>query len=217
MLKAVPCQAAIYHTGQMVEEGEAAARPELRRPSWTGSPAERFSCTWEAEFPDSESAYDRPVLLPRQAIFAFGAYTLMDLNRFTEKAREALAGAQKLAARLNHQQIDVEHLLLSLLDQEKGLAAAILNKAGVSVDALTIKLQRELEKLPRVTGPSGAPRPVYVTGRFNKLLAQAEDEAKKLKDEYVSVEHLLLAADRRHAARPGKHAQGVRRHPRPAA
>ncbi len=117
----------------------------------------------------------------------------MDLNQFTEKAREALAGAQKLAARLNNQQIDVEHVLMALLDQEKGLTPAILNKAGVSVDALTIKLQRELERLPKVTGASGAPENQYVTGRFNKLLAQAEDEAKRLKDEYVSVEHLLLA------------------------
>jgi ATP-dependent Clp protease ATP-binding subunit ClpB len=118
----------------------------------------------------------------------------MDLDKFTEKARQALADAQKLAARLNHQQIDVEHVLLSLLDQEKGLAPAILQKAGLSTDALTIKLQRELEKLPKVTGPSGAPESMYVTPRFNKFIANAEDEAKKLKDDYVSVEHLLLAA-----------------------
>jgi ATP-dependent Clp protease ATP-binding subunit ClpB len=113
----------------------------------------------------------------------------MNAEKFTEKAREALAGAQKLAARMDHQQIDVEHLLTSLLDQEKGLTAAVLNKAGVSVDALTIKVQRELEKLPKV----GAVENQGVTVRFNKVLAQAEDEAKKLKDEYLSVEHLLLA------------------------
>jgi ATP-dependent Clp protease ATP-binding subunit ClpB len=118
----------------------------------------------------------------------------MDLNKFTEKAQQALAGSQKLAAKLNHQQIDVEHVLLALLDQEKGLAPAILQKAGVSIDALTIKLQRELERLPRVTGPSGAPEQMYVSGRLNKLIAHAEDEAKKLKDEFLSVEHLLLAA-----------------------
>jgi ATP-dependent Clp protease ATP-binding subunit ClpB len=118
----------------------------------------------------------------------------MDLSKYTEKAQQALAGSQKLAARLNHQQIDVEHVLLSLLDQDKGLAPAILQKAGVSVDALIIKLQRELEKFPKVTGPAGAPEQMYVTGRFNKFLASAEDEAKALKDEYVSIEHLLLAA-----------------------
>jgi ATP-dependent Clp protease ATP-binding subunit ClpB len=113
----------------------------------------------------------------------------MDLNRFTEKAQQALAGAQKLAARLHHQQIEPEHALLSLLDQEKGLAPAVLNKAGVSVDALTIKVQRDLEKLPRVTGDV-EPR---LTQRLVKLVDAAESEAKKLKDEFVSVEHLLLA------------------------
>jgi len=118
----------------------------------------------------------------------------MDLNKFTEKAREALANSQKLAARLDHQSIDVEHVLISLLEQEKGLTSAILAKAGVAADALTIKLQRELEKLPRVTGGSGETANQYASGRFTKLIATAEDEAKKLKDEYVSVEHLLLAA-----------------------
>src|SRR5438876_11935720 len=118
----------------------------------------------------------------------------MDLNKFTEKAQQAIAGSQKLAARMNHQQLDVEHVLLSLLDQEKGLTTAILNKAGVSVDALTIKLQRELDKMPRVSGPDGAPDRFYPSGRFTRLIDAAESEAKKLKDEYVSVEHLLLAA-----------------------
>jgi ATP-dependent Clp protease ATP-binding subunit ClpB len=117
----------------------------------------------------------------------------MDINRFTEKAREALQGAQKLAIRMSHQQIDNEHLLLALLDQEGGLTPAILKKAGVAPEALTIRLQRELEKLPRVSGSSGSPDNFYLTGRLNKLLTVAEDEAKKLKDEFISVEHLLLA------------------------
>src|SRR5262245_7436034 len=125
--------------------------------------------------------------------FQRGRHLAMDINRFTEKAREALQGAQKLAVRMNHQQIDVEHLLVSLLDQEGGLTRAILKKAGVAPEALTIRLQRELEKLPRVTGAGGAPDNFYLTGRLNKLLTHAEDEAKKLKDEYVSVEPLLLA------------------------
>ncbi len=113
----------------------------------------------------------------------------MDLSKFTEKAQQAMVGSQKLAVRLNHQQIDAEHVLLSLLDQEKGLAAAILTKAGVSVDAITVKVQRDLDKLPRVTGDT-EPR---VANRLIKLVANAETEAKTLKDEYVSVEHLLLA------------------------
>src|SRR3954466_4714479 len=106
----------------------------------------------------------------------------MDLNQFTEKAREALAGAQKLGARLNHQQIDVEHALLALLDQEKGLAPAVLQKAGGSVDAVTVKLQRELDRLPRGTGENVEPR---LTQRLIKLIDAAESEAKKLNDEYV--------------------------------
>jgi ATP-dependent Clp protease ATP-binding subunit ClpB len=114
----------------------------------------------------------------------------MDLNRFTEKAREALAGSQTLAAKLGHQQIDVEHLLLAMLDQDRGLTPAILNKAGVAADALTLKLQRELEKQPSV---SGGQQNQYGSGRFNKVIGLAEDEAKRMKDEYVSVEHLLLA------------------------
>ena len=116
----------------------------------------------------------------------------MDLNRFTEKARDALTGAQKIAARLNNQQIDLEHVLSSMLEQDRGLAVVILAKAGVTVDPFRLKLQWELERLPKVTGPSGVAENQYSSGRFNKLIATAEDEAKQLKDDYVSVEHLLL-------------------------
>jgi ATP-dependent Clp protease ATP-binding subunit ClpB len=114
----------------------------------------------------------------------------MDQNRLTEKSLEALQTANRLAAKMSHQQMDSEHLLLALLDQERGLAASLLAKAEVSVDAVKIKVHRELEKLPRVSGGSGD---VGISTRLNRLLGQAEDEAKKLKDEYISVEHLLLA------------------------
>src|ERR1700730_5242408 len=114
----------------------------------------------------------------------------MDNNRFTEKSQEALSAAHRLASKLSHQQMDVEHLLLALLDQERGLATSILNKADVPVDGLKLKVHRELEKLPRVTGGSGD---VGMTGRLNRLIGQAESEAQKLKDDYVSVEHFLLA------------------------
>ena len=113
----------------------------------------------------------------------------MDANRFTEKAREALADSQKLAAKFDHQQIDAEHLLLALLDQPKGLTLALLNKLGISTDALTIQVQRLLDKIPKVTGQGVTQS---ASARFNKMLAVAEDEAKKLKDEFLSVEHLLL-------------------------
>jgi ATP-dependent Clp protease ATP-binding subunit ClpB len=118
----------------------------------------------------------------------------MDINRFTEKLQDAVRAAQSLAVRYSHQQIDVEHLLLSLLEQEGGLLGSILTRAGVNVPALSAHLRKELDRLPKVTGPSGAPDQVYVTARLNRLLTAAEDEAKKLKDEYISVEHVLLAA-----------------------
>ncbi|MDB5313110.1 MAG: clpB1, partial [Gemmataceae bacterium] len=117
----------------------------------------------------------------------------MDVNRFTEKAQEALAAAQGQAVRWSHQQVDVEHLLLALVEQEQGLAAPILQKAGPDPDRLKRRVEEELGRLPRVSGPSGGPEQVHPSGRLSRLLGQAEDEAKQLKDEYVSVEHLLLA------------------------
>src|SRR2546422_914387 len=118
----------------------------------------------------------------------------MDPNRLTEKMQAALQAAQSIAIRRSHQQIDVEHLLAALLEQEGGLAGAILAKAGGSTEVLGQRLGQELDRVAKVTGPSGTPPDqIYVTGRLNRVLTQAEDEAKKLKDEYVSVEHALLA------------------------
>ena len=117
----------------------------------------------------------------------------MDINRFTEKAQEALQSAQKRAVRVGHQQVDVEHVLAALLEDEQGLVPAILHKADVNVEGLKRKTEAELERLPRVSGPSGGPDQFYLTGRLNRLLTQAEDELKQFKGEYVSVEHLLLA------------------------
>src|SRR5271170_7858363 len=118
----------------------------------------------------------------------------MDFNRFTEKLQEAVRAAQSIAVQHGNQQIDTEHLILSLLDQEGGLAPSILNKADIRVDALRTRFQQEVDRMPKVSGTSGGPDQVYVTNRITKLLSQAEDEAKRLKDEYVSVEHVLLAA-----------------------
>ena len=117
----------------------------------------------------------------------------MDINRLTEKAQEALRTAQSEATRLGHQQIDVEHLLLALLDQEGGLAKSILDKTAVDAELVRSRVEAELARLPKVSSTTGGAGDVYVTARLNRLLVQAEDEAKQLKDEYVSVEHLLLA------------------------
>jgi ATP-dependent Clp protease ATP-binding subunit ClpB len=113
----------------------------------------------------------------------------MDINRLTEKSQEALQDAQRLAARGGQQYVDVEHLLAALLAQEPGLASSILRKANINLDGLKRRLQQELERLPRVSGGGGE----SVSSRLNRLLMQAEDEAKHFKDEFVSVEHLLLA------------------------
>ncbi len=117
----------------------------------------------------------------------------MDINRFTEKAQEAVRAAQTLATRYSNQQIEVEHLLLALFQQQNGLVPSILTKAGVNVEAVSQAVEKEINRLPKVTGPSGPVDQVYITARLNKVFVSAEDEAKKLKDDYVSVEHLLLA------------------------
>jgi ATP-dependent Clp protease ATP-binding subunit ClpB len=117
----------------------------------------------------------------------------MDFNRMTEKVQQALQAAQSKAVRLSHQQIDVEHVLASLLEQENGLAVSILLKAGLPLEAIHRRVTQELDKLPKVAGPTGAPDQIYVTGRLNRLFTEAEDEAKRLKDDFISIEHLLLA------------------------
>jgi ATP-dependent Clp protease ATP-binding subunit ClpB len=117
----------------------------------------------------------------------------MDLSKFTEKSQAALTEAQAIGTRNQHQAVDVEHLALALLEQQEGLVPRLVEKAGVSPDLLKKKLQEGLDRMPRVSGDSTTGQGVYVTQRLNKLLVAAQDEAKKLKDEYVSVEHLVLA------------------------
>src|SRR5438132_1566122 len=118
----------------------------------------------------------------------------MDFSRFTEKLQEGLRAAQSLAARYGQQQLDVEHLLTALLEQQGGLAQSILAKAGVNLETAHRRLTEELQKLPRVSGSASGIDQIYITPRLQKLFTRTEDEAKRLKDEYISVEHVLLAA-----------------------
>ncbi len=118
----------------------------------------------------------------------------MDFNRFTEKMQDSVRAAQSIAVQHGNQQLDVEHLMLALLDQEGGLAPSILNKADVRVDALRNRVQQEIDRLPKISGQGVSPDQIYVTPRVTKLVNKAEEEAKRLKDEYTSVEHTLLAA-----------------------
>ena len=117
----------------------------------------------------------------------------MDINRLTQKSQEALQEAQARAIQYGHVEIDGEHLLLALVEQEDGLIPRLLTKMDVPVESFRQALVKELERRPKVSGPGVEPGKVYVTQRLNKLLIKAEQEAKRLKDEYVSVEHLALA------------------------
>src|SRR5262245_39541211 len=119
---------------------------------------------------------------------------MADVNRMTTKLQEGLQQASALATRRNHQGIDVEHLLAALLDQEGGLATSLLDMAGVSARTVRDALERELDRRPQVKGPAAGPSQAYLTQRLGTVLAKAEDEMRALKDEYMSVEHVLLAS-----------------------
>jgi len=117
----------------------------------------------------------------------------MDPNRLTQKSQEALHDAQTKALRFGHTEVDGEHLLLAMLDQPEGIAPRLLAQAGADPDGLSTALEAELARRPRVTGPGVNPGEIRVTQRLARLLDTAEQEARRLKDEYVSVEHLLVA------------------------
>jgi ATP-dependent Clp protease ATP-binding subunit ClpB len=116
----------------------------------------------------------------------------MDINKLTEKSQQALQEAQNTAIRLKHQEVDGEHLLQALVTQDGGLIPTLLKKMDVSVEAFDQEVKKALAKKPSISGPGIEPGKIYVTQRLNQLLLKAEDEAKRLKDEYVSVEHLVL-------------------------
>jgi ATP-dependent Clp protease ATP-binding subunit ClpB len=113
----------------------------------------------------------------------------MRLEKFTEKAQEALQDAAESARSLGQQAIEPEHLILALIRQQDGVGRTLLERAGVSVQALEPALVSAVEHLPRVSG-GGQP---YLSSALQNALDQAEQEADKLKDEYISTEHLLLA------------------------
>ncbi|GAA2596083.1 ATP-dependent chaperone ClpB [Dactylosporangium fulvum] len=119
----------------------------------------------------------------------------MDLNRLTEKSQQALHDAQTRALRFGHTEVDGEHLLLALLDQPDGIAPRLLTAMDADVDQVRDRVEAELRRRPSVSGPGAQPGQVMVTQRLARLLDAAEREAGRLKDEYVSVEHLLLALD----------------------
>jgi ATP-dependent Clp protease ATP-binding subunit ClpB len=117
----------------------------------------------------------------------------MDTSKLTQKSQEALHDAQTKALRFGHTEVDAEHLLLALLDQDTGLVPRLLERMEVDVEALRQSLEAALERRPRTTGPGAAPGQVYVSRTLNQLLESALAESVRMKDDYVSVEHLMLA------------------------
>ena len=113
----------------------------------------------------------------------------MNLNKYTEKAQEALYGAQRYAEERNHNQVGVEHLLLQLLDQPEGVVRRVLEKLGASSNQLRTEVSIELERLPKIYGGTQ----VSMSPRLRRVVQAAFEEANRLTDEYVSTEHLLLA------------------------
>lgn len=117
----------------------------------------------------------------------------MDMNRLTQKSQEALASAQNIAVLAGQIETDEEHLLLALLQQEEGLAPRLLQATGVDPDSVRAAVEAEIARKPRVSGASPQPTQVYLSRSLAATLERAEREAKRLKDSYISVEHLLLA------------------------
>ncbi len=117
----------------------------------------------------------------------------MDLNRLTQKSQEAMHDAQTAAVRFGHSEVDGEHLLFALLRQPEGLVPGLLGRVGADPTALTEAVEAELGRRPRVSGPGAVPGQVMITQRLSRILDAADREAQRLKDSYVSVEHLVLA------------------------
>ncbi len=118
---------------------------------------------------------------------------MINPEKLTQKTQEAFFEAQNLALKSGHSQVDVEHLFFAMLNQNDGMTPRILSKLGVNLAGIREDVDAELKKKPSISGPGFDEGKVYITPRLNKLLLQSETESKKLKDEYISVEHLILA------------------------
>jgi len=120
---------------------------------------------------------------------------MMKFDRFTERAQDAAARAYEILQRYSHNQVDTEHLLLALLEQPEGVVPTIVEKLGVNVEAMSAKIDDILKASPRVNiyGSGGATNQVFITPRVKRVLDLANEEANRLKDEYISTEHIFLA------------------------
>ncbi|MBQ3127256.1 MAG: type VI secretion system ATPase TssH, partial [Clostridia bacterium] len=116
----------------------------------------------------------------------------MNLQKFTQKSLEAVQSAQGMSQSNHSPQIETEHLLLALLEQPDGLCGELLTRAGVDVSALTARVRDAIARLPQAGGSGYDPEKVYISRDLEAALNEAEAQAAKMGDEYVSVEHLLL-------------------------
>ena len=117
----------------------------------------------------------------------------MNAQKFTQKSLEAIQEAQNIALEHNSMQIEQEHLVCALLEQKDGLIPQLMKKMGTDPDALLHAVEQRVEGLPGVTGPGRESGKIYVSGDVDQNLAAAEREAGRMKDEYVSVEHIMMA------------------------
>ena len=115
----------------------------------------------------------------------------MDFAKLTQMSRQAMTDAQNIARRLNHTEVDTWHLFSALVAQENGIVPGLLDKLSIPPAAVQLSVERELERIPKVTGSVDTSK-IYVTQAVNEVLTRGEEEAKSLKDDFVSVEHLLL-------------------------
>ncbi len=117
----------------------------------------------------------------------------MDINRYTERAQDAVRAAQSLAVERGHQQIEPEHILSALLNQSDGLAGRLLVRLEVPFERFKSAVDDAVEAVPRVSGPGVEAGKIYVSPQVQRVLVHAENEAGRMGDDYVSVEHILLA------------------------
>ncbi|KAB2337195.1 ATP-dependent chaperone ClpB [Cytobacillus depressus] len=117
----------------------------------------------------------------------------MDLNKMTERMQDGLIQAQNMAIKAQHQEVDDAHLLLSLLEQENSLISSILKKLQVPIDAFKNHLKQVLKKKPQISGTGAEQGKLYITPNLQRTLAEADEIMQTFNDEYLSVEHVLLA------------------------
>ena len=117
----------------------------------------------------------------------------MDFERFTNQTKEAIAQSQQILQRYQHNQLDTEHILLALLEQEGGVVPRVLEEAGIDVDGVVDKLERELGKRPQVQVGGGDTQQIYITPNANRILDAAWQQAQKMGDSFIAAEHSLLA------------------------